>query len=827
MTTYNTGNPIGSSCAKDLFDNAENLDVALNSNDDTFVDRLGKERPTLSGAVDPTGLVQTAVNARNEAVAARDAAIVNSEVFPDEATGRATVADGEYFKVIGSGDVAVREYQRVNGNTSTLVAEYPGSSAPTITPQELTAGQDLNDLPNGVFFIGSAATGNSLLNTPSDMSLKIGLVICYRRNNPAGSMPYQKFVRYTEDSGEIEFYERVSNGGGAAPLTWLPWQKGVSNKRFKDELSLIWKEKGSINLFKNLALTSEGAFLHQATNQYEGGYAVAVMDNTILSSIFYDYEVDAVYYPIGSSLVFSIDIMSDATSVDSGDISVSYLTSNKQQISISSSARATKINEWHRIGVNAVIPEGAAYFRVRLIRRPGNTYVKFRNPKLTSNGWAANYINPTPDTKPVIPAEQKAIVYVSKTGNDNNTGLDSEPYLTIQKAVDSLPNGGIIEVGGGEYREAVTVTTNSHIWLRSKRNERAIILGSDQLTASKTAGYTQVYQAPLASKPTGMGGARGKPVIFEWGTHSKPINENEHHFLHRGRTHRLPYAEMFEASSLAELDTPAGLGKWWWESGIIYFTATDGSDASLKRYEARKRKCLEQSNGSIQLTRIDAYFSSYAGMSFSGVSTKREDCRVYGAYQNGFSDNANFTESYRDEAGGNGNDGFNGTVTSYSDESDEKTRLEAVYFDPYGHDNGDDGISFHYRGSSTAYGGLFEYNTKADVVHVTGAACVCYNTEVRGTTMGFYSATSPSGDPTRLKTTFKCIGTKSTSNAYSYRAADDAVLHCDNVVSIDPSVCGYYQTGSGEINARNCKYTGEPEKSKSGTINVVTDNDLA
>ena len=31
MTTYNTGNPIGSSAAKDLYDNAENLDVAINS----------------------------------------------------------------------------------------------------------------------------------------------------------------------------------------------------------------------------------------------------------------------------------------------------------------------------------------------------------------------------------------------------------------------------------------------------------------------------------------------------------------------------------------------------------------------------------------------------------------------------------------------------------------------------------------------------------------------------------------------------------------------------------------------------------------------------
>lgn len=127
MTTYNTGNPLGSTSAKDLFDNAENLDVALNSNDDTFVDRRGNVRPTYKGAVDPTGMVQTVVNARNDALAARDAAIVNSQVFPDEPTGRAAVSDGEYFKVIGSGDVAAREYRRTNADTSVLVAEYPAA----------------------------------------------------------------------------------------------------------------------------------------------------------------------------------------------------------------------------------------------------------------------------------------------------------------------------------------------------------------------------------------------------------------------------------------------------------------------------------------------------------------------------------------------------------------------------------------------------------------------------------------------------------------------------------------------------------------------------
>lgn len=47
--TYNTGNPIGSTDARDRLDNSENLDVAVNSLALTFKDRLGVTRDTLEG----------------------------------------------------------------------------------------------------------------------------------------------------------------------------------------------------------------------------------------------------------------------------------------------------------------------------------------------------------------------------------------------------------------------------------------------------------------------------------------------------------------------------------------------------------------------------------------------------------------------------------------------------------------------------------------------------------------------------------------------------------------------------------------------------------
>ncbi|WP_017346101.1 SGNH/GDSL hydrolase family protein [Pantoea sp. A4] len=52
MTTYKTGNALGSSAPKDLFDNAENLDLAVNDTaNPTWEDRFGVKRETLYGAL--------------------------------------------------------------------------------------------------------------------------------------------------------------------------------------------------------------------------------------------------------------------------------------------------------------------------------------------------------------------------------------------------------------------------------------------------------------------------------------------------------------------------------------------------------------------------------------------------------------------------------------------------------------------------------------------------------------------------------------------------------------------------------------------------------
>ncbi|TEA79846.1 hypothetical protein [Allopusillimonas ginsengisoli] len=76
----------------------------------------------ISGEADRAGVAAT------QAEAARDAATVGADLYPDEATGRAAVADGEYFKTVSADpNVAAELYKRIDENTSESVVQYPSA----------------------------------------------------------------------------------------------------------------------------------------------------------------------------------------------------------------------------------------------------------------------------------------------------------------------------------------------------------------------------------------------------------------------------------------------------------------------------------------------------------------------------------------------------------------------------------------------------------------------------------------------------------------------------------------------------------------------------
>lgn len=99
MTTYNTGNPVPSTNAKDFVDNVENLDTAVNSTEETWTDRLGVERPTIAGleaqypnAAADAERAETAADSAEEDAQAAEAAKSGAETAESNAATSASSA---------------------------------------------------------------------------------------------------------------------------------------------------------------------------------------------------------------------------------------------------------------------------------------------------------------------------------------------------------------------------------------------------------------------------------------------------------------------------------------------------------------------------------------------------------------------------------------------------------------------------------------------------------------------------------------------------------------------------------------------------------------
>ncbi|CAI2497210.1 Uncharacterised protein [Serratia ficaria] len=106
MTTYNTGNEVGSTDPRDLYDNAENFDVAMQTQSEEWTDRLGNKRVSWEGMrnlVTPLGKAMT----MDQAIAA---------------VGSGEIPDGGYVFVYSDYPKIAEQYKNVGGK---LVKQGP------------------------------------------------------------------------------------------------------------------------------------------------------------------------------------------------------------------------------------------------------------------------------------------------------------------------------------------------------------------------------------------------------------------------------------------------------------------------------------------------------------------------------------------------------------------------------------------------------------------------------------------------------------------------------------------------------------------------------
>lgn len=420
---------------------------------------------------------------------------------------------------------------------------------------------------------------------------------------------------------------------------------------------------------------------------------------------------------------------------------------------------------------------------------------------------------------------QKLTFYVDKSVVNTGNGGFSTPFKTISEAINAIGNNKNISIliKGGVYRESVNLSDKTELDLEiSNYNNLPVwIQGSEAITGwTKTVGYSNIYEVPYSNTiPTQVRDGRR---LFEYGRSSMVVSVDERHRLQKGLLNRLPYTEIQETTAtgtlsdiLTNLDgTPS---RFYTVGGILYIHVLDGTNpASNSNFsiENQVRNTFipptQKRNVNITLNFIGTLFSSnygFDGLGFNKVY--RRHVTVLGSRNNGFADDIGTTKAYWDESGGCGNDGasghFNRRPGGYTGLDIRFGMNQNFYFEPWYHDNRDDGISHHALADFSGIGGLFEYNGKAGLIPANGANCSWIGGLSRGNVVaGVYVGNAL--DPTRAFAVCRVENFISENNGTNFRVSDDVnwVLELINCYSRNAVGAGY-RCAKGVIKATNCR----------------------
>lgn len=374
----------------------------------------------------------------------------------------------------------------------------------------------------------------------------------------------------------------------------------------------------------------------------------------------------------------------------------------------------------------------------------------------TAAVWSASNIIPTPFSAGF------RTVYISPTGNDNASGLITQPMKTPQGAVRRLQGVGTIIVTPGDYTNtpATSYHLNGALCTNIMINADGpgavrFFSGTQFLASAVTLVSGSTYSLTFDNDSWIQSNAPTRQYIFETGVGSVegfiPLSERSP--LQPNNWYRLQeFARLTNASSLALLATAAS-SAYFPSNNTIFFKYSDagvpGSRAIWlpSRFDTNSFVFGCQEYTQIRMNRIRHYFG-FSGFDMSQAGLFRaDDCAVFGSYYSGFYSTNTATggrsEFVRCESAANGDDGF-----SFGDGvifGGDVTNLVSINLsDCWSHDNGDEGVSPHYGTEVSIWGGSFEFNFSGGITAYAGARINARNCRVYGNLIGLSLAGAPS-----------------------------------------------------------------------------------
>lgn len=583
-----------------------------------------------------------------------------------------------------------------------------------------------------------------------------------------------------------------------------------------------------VNLFPDKSFSGQYSSTFQGLAKNENGEQIMTFEVTSLLRQAL-YQIPAIgKFQAGSIVRFGADVYSN--SVGATHMSMIFYDANNAEIT--RSTQASRIaNVYDTLSSEFVIPANTVRVDIRLMKDANANTAKFKNVFLYSSN------QDKVDFNPQFPLTILCVDGVN--GLDTNNGTTTAPLKTLARAMQMGGYNTKIIVSEGDYAEFPLVSSKiANLEVVAARNSRVRIIGGVKPTGfTKTAGYTKVWQVPLATNPVTDATDRSGYWLYQHGV-SDPNTVITRRWKNQlGRTSRLPdTTQIWRVSSIAEIDsatTPA----WFWDAGVLYLSVVGGGDpntADIRIPETINSPFYTLNttkNQTIKLVGIESYYWLSGFRVWDFASVELINCKAIGNRVNGFetSDNV-FVRQVSCEAYGNWVDGNGGHV--YRENVYKKScRYEGV--DNYFHDNGDDGLSYHEMWSGYTSGMLCEYNGDRGVADAVGAHMVHIYPILykNGQGNGKWSIDDGAG--------IACVGTAidggistdtivfggiSEGNLVNFNVggSSENVMNLYDCKSFYP-VQIHYGANNGTMNLYNCDYfgAGTIKSTVSGTINVI------
>lgn len=448
--------------------------------------------------------------------------------------------------------------------------------------------------------------------------------------------------------------------------------------------------------------------------------------------------------------------------------------------------------------------------------------------------------------------EADNLIYVNANYvGDDSDGTSSKPYKTITDALLNVSSSAKFFISGGDYREVFPfhLLESGNYHFIGKRGERIRFLGSNKITEFNLAsGQTNTYVADFSG--TIPSGNRFGKLIFEDGNPSRPILTAERHPLQKSLSYRLPFTPLTETTSIIEVENNAGTFYHDSANNKLYIHTSNSSNPNTNgfSYEVMARNWTNTVSAKtsklidIHLENIQFMYgiSSLRFQGFNSVS-RRDITAIATTAAGAFRDDTSNIIAYNDEAAFCNGDGINGHFSAwgnYQDLTDHRSmQPTAIYFDPWCHDNFDDGISHHENHRVSIYGGLIEYNDDGGVRASNDSGYTIYNAYSRKnglvTSAGEgFSVVNPTINENRNGCKMVLYSCFSEGNAYGYASISDIrnILEAINCISRE-NINGELYANYGTVISRNTRATNSDSAKlkvtgNGGVITVLNDEIL-